>query len=369
MSPFKYADESIQSQDIMIAIPSVAIAVSILDLPGILAKSVRFADGWIAIIIAGILAVSLTWFVAKIVSKFPNQSFLSYSSSLLSKPVAYLLTILFAIQGMMIAAYEVSSISIISKQYLFDTTPVEVIGLSFLLIVVYSVSGSRVGLFRLNAMFLPLIFLVTGLLIIFAIGFMKLDNVLPVFTTGINGYVKGTIDSALAYAGIGILFFYIPLVKDINKVPGRAAFGMSWVVLLYLLIYLVCIAVFGQATTEVIRLPLIELAKSIKIPGGFFERMESLFFVIWITAIFTTAMMTYDVAVMALQSILPKLKKHTIVFGLSPLIYFISTLPNNFLENVKFEEYLAYTTSILPVFVVIPLWIMYGIKGGKNRGQ
>ena len=369
MLPFKYADENIKSQDIMIAVPSMVIAVGILNLPGTLAESARFADGWIAIIIGGIIAVGLTWIVAKIVSKFPNQSFLSYSSSLLSKPVAYLLTLLFAIQGILITAYEVSSISIISHQYLFEMTPIEVIGLTFLLVVVYSVSGSRAGLFRLNAMFLPLIFFITGLLIFFASGFMTLDNVLPVFTTGMNGYVKSTIDSGLAYAGLGILFFYIPLVKDVNKVPGRAAIGMSWVIVLYLLIYLTSIAVFGQATTEVLRLPLIELAKSIEIPGGFFERMESLFFVIWITAIFTTTMMAYDVTVMALQSILPKLKKHTIIFGLSPFIFFISMLPKNFLENIKLGEYVTYITFAQPGFVAILLWIMYGIKGGQGRGQ
>lgn len=369
MLPFKYADDRIQSQDIMIAIPSIVISISILTLPGTLAESTKAADGWIPIIIGGILAISSTWMIAKIVSKFPDQSFLSYSSSLLSKPVGYLLTLLFALQGIMIAAYEISAISIISDHYLFEKTPIEVIALTFLLVVVYAVSGSRAGLFRLNGIFLPLIFFITGLLIIFAINFMKLDHVLPLFTTKMDGYVKGTIDSTFAYAGLGILFFYIPLTKDANKVPSRAAFGMSWVVVLYLFIYLTSIAVFGQATTEAIRLPLIELAKTIEIPGGFFERMESVFFVIWLTAIFTTTIMAYDVAVFALQSILPKLKKHTIVFGLSPIIFFISMIPKNFLENRIFANFVSYTTYIIPIVVAILLWIMYGIKGGKGRGQ
>lgn len=367
MSTFKYADENIQSGDIMIAVPSMVIGVGILKFPAILAESTKFADGWLVIIIGGIFAVLFTWLVAKIAASFPRESFLSYASFLISRPVAYLLTLLFAFQGIIIATHQVSTISIIAKQYLFETTPIEVIALTFLLVVVYAVSGSRAGLFRINSMFLPLIFFITGLLILFSTSFMEYKNVLPLFTTDISGYVQGTINGALSYAGFGIIFFYISLVKDPKKVPVKAAFGMSWVILLYLAVYLTCIAVFGQAATEVIRLPLIELAKSIEIPGGFFERVESIFFVIWITAIFTTTMMAYDIAVLTLQSIFSKLKKHTIVFSLAPLIFFTAMLPKDFLENQKLAEYVAYIAWILPIFTVTLLWIMYGIKGRQQH--
>lgn len=369
MSTFKYADESIQSHDIMIAIPSMVIAVSILNFPSTLAGSTRYADGWLAVILGGLIAVFFTWVVAKLASKYPHQSFLSYASSLVTKPVAYVLTLLFAIQGVMLTAYEVSAISFISSLYLLEETPVEIIALSFLLVVVYAVSGSRVGVFRINTMVLPIIFFTTGLLIFISIGYMRVENVLPVFTTDINGYVKGIMDSSLPYVGIEILFFYIALVKQPKKVAGKAAFGMTWAVGLYFFIYLTCIAVFGQPATEVIRLPFIELAKSAELPGGFFERMESVFFVIWITAIFTTAMMAFDMAVMALQTMLPNLKKMTIILTLSPLIFLIGMLPNDFLEHIKFGEYLGYFSWGLIGVVTILLWIMYGIKGGQGRGK
>ena len=366
MSTFKYADEKIKSQDIMIAVPSMVIAVGIFNFPATLAESTRYADGWVGVLIGGMIVILFTWVVAKLASLFPNQSFLSYSSSLVSKPVASVLTILFVLQGILIAAFEVSTISIVSHLYLYERTPYEVVAITFLLVVVYAVSGSRAGIFRINVLFLPLIFLISGLLMLFSINFMEIKNVLPVFTTDIRGYVRGTFDSALAYSGVGILFFYVSLVRDVEKVPSRAVFGMSWVVVLYLFVYLTCIAVFGQETTEVIHFPFIELAQSVEIPGGFFERMESIFFVIWITAIFTTAMMSFDVSIMALQSLFPKLNKHTAVFILSPIIYFIAMVPNNYLDQIKFGKLLSYATWILPGFVAILLWVMYAVKGGNR---
>ncbi|WP_085993338.1 GerAB/ArcD/ProY family transporter [Oceanobacillus senegalensis] len=369
MFTFKYADEQIKSRDIMIAVSSMTIGVGVLTFPRALAESTKFSDGWVSVMLSGIIAILFTWVIAKIASKFPNQTFLSYSSSLVTKPVAICLTLLFAIQGIALTSFEVRMITNISHQYLFDRTPVEVVALTFLLVVVYSVSGERVGLFRLNAMFLPIIFITTGLLILFSIGYMKVGNVLPVFTTDVKGYLQGAWNSTLSFTGVGILFFYMALVKEPKKAPGKAAFGMFWAVSLYLFVYLTCIAVFGQPATEVIRLPFIELTKSVEIPGGFFERMESIFFVIWIMAIFTTTMMAFDVTVYALNSIFPKVKKVKIIFILSPIIFLISLIPNNFLEISKFGDWVSYSGWGLSGMVTVLLWVMYGIRGGKRHGE
>src|SRR5690625_368056 len=105
MSMNKNSNEQIDSRDIMIAVPSMVIAVGILTLPNILAQSTRFSDGWIVIVLTGIIAVFFTWVIAKLASKFPNQSFLTYSSSLVSRPVAIVLSLLFSLQGLVITAY------------------------------------------------------------------------------------------------------------------------------------------------------------------------------------------------------------------------------------------------------------------------
>ncbi|MFD2044741.1 endospore germination permease [Ornithinibacillus salinisoli] len=369
MSTFKYGDEKIKSRDIMIAVPSMLIAVGIISFPRHLAESTKASDGWAAIVLGGILAIVLTWSVAKIAASFPNQSFLAYASFLVSRPVAVVLTFLFAIQGIMIAALEVRSITDISHQYLFDRTPMEVVSLTFLLVVVYAVSGSRAGVLRLNALFLPIIYLTTAILIFFSIGFMEGKNLFPIFKTDMQGYVQGTFKSTLSYSGIGILFFYISLVKNPKKAPRLAAVGMSGVVFIYLFIYLTTIAVFGDVTTANIRFPLIELAKTIEIPGGFFERLESIFFVIWIMAIFTTTAIAFDVSLMALSTIFPKVNKLKIVFLLSPLIFLISMLPKDVIEIERFGEYVSYSSWGLTGGIVILLWVFYKVKGRRKSGN
>lgn len=369
MSRFKYADEKITSREIMIAVASMSIGVGILALPSPIAQATNNSDGWIVILVSGGIVIGLTWTVAKLASKFPGETFLTYASTLISKPIAYFLTVLFIFQAIAITAFEVRMITDISHEYLFERTPLEIVALTFLLVVIYAISGSRAGIFRLNAMFLPIIFFMTGLLVFFSIRFMEVDNLLPVFTTDMKGYLQGVKEGGLAYTGFGILFFYMAYVKDTKKAPSRAAIGMSSVVVLYLILYITAIAIFGQPATEVIRLPVIELAKSIEVPGGFLDRMESIFFVIWITAIFTTTMMAFDVTVLALNSIFPNVNKLVFIFSLAPFILFLSLLPNDYLEMIKIGNYISMISLGFVVGTVILLWVTYGIRGGKKRGK
>src|SRR5690625_322566 len=118
MNGFKYTDEKISPGQILVAIPSMVIGVGILLLPKELAEVTVAADGWIPLIIAGVAAVFLTWAAAKFAAGFPNQSFITYASALATKPVATILTALFAVSFFGISAFTVRQIATIANHYL-----------------------------------------------------------------------------------------------------------------------------------------------------------------------------------------------------------------------------------------------------------
>lgn len=363
---FEYADEWISEKEIMIAVPSMVIGTGVLTLPKDLAAETMAADGWVSIVIGGILAIMLTWVIAKLAVSFPHQTFMTYASKIVTRPVATILTFIFAVFALHIAAFQVRQIADISKQYLFERTPVEVIALSFFLVVIYAVSGSRVGLFRLNTMFLPLILIIASVVLLFNFRGFKIENLLPIFQTDLSGYAKGIGTSITSYMGFGILWFYISLVKQPKKVPKMAMIGMGIPVGLYALLFIIGIGVFGNAVTSNLLYPTVELAKEVQLPGEFFERFESLFFVIWIMAIFNTTAMALDIAVFAMTSILKKMSKMKIIFILSPIVYAIAMLPQDFTDVARFGAILGYTAVSYTVCVAILLIVLAKIRGVKR---
>lgn len=364
MKRFKYADERISERDIMIAIPSIVIGVGILSTPKQLASVTIGADGWIPLLVVGLIAVFMTWAIAKFASGFQGQTFLTYASKIVTKPVAIVLSFMFAVLSIFITAYQIRKISNISQQYLFDRTPIEVIALTFLLVVVYAVSGSRAGLFRINMMFMPIIILIALTLVVFNLGWINIGNLLPAFQTPVSGYVQVVKNTgAISYLGFGILWFYLSLVDKPKKAPRAAAIGMCIPVGLYMIIFIMCIGVFGNAVTANILYPTIELAKVVEIPGGFFERFESVFFVIWIMAIFITATMAMDIGVFALNSIFKNTEKLKIILILTPIIYLAGMFPQDVVEVDLLGTIMGWAMIVLNVTILILLSVIAKIRG------
>ena len=320
MKTFEYADSYITEKEIAYAVPSMVIGVGVLTLPRVLSQATEGSDGYISLIIAGILVAATTWLTALLPARFPSQSFYSYTSQIVTKPLSAFLTILVGLHFMLFTVYEIRMVSVLAKHYLFDLTPIEIISLIFFLVVIYAVAGMRVGILRLNMMFLPIILVISILIVMFTIGLMEGQNVYPFFKTPIKGYLKGIQESYFSYAGAGIILFYTSLVSKPKKVPKYAALSMIVPIILYLIIHISCILVFSYSVAGTLIFPTVELAKEVEIPGGFFERFESIFFTVWTMAIFNTTAMAFDVSIMAFSSVLPKIRKLTWIIILSPIV-------------------------------------------------
>src|SRR5699024_1663058 len=136
MNFFKYSDEHISRNEFMIAIPSIMIGVSVFSLPREIASVTLFSDGWVSILLSGIIFTIIIVLGIKFATLISDQLVLSYTSYLVTRPVAIVLTFINVWIGIFISSLAVRSVSFISQQYLFEHTPMEVIALLFLLIVI-----------------------------------------------------------------------------------------------------------------------------------------------------------------------------------------------------------------------------------------
>lgn len=204
MKSFEYGDSEIGFMDIVITISFMIIGVGILFLPKELAKTVQSSDGWISMLLAGLLAIGSAWMLAKIAIHFSKQGYFAYASAAVTKPIALIAIISLTLYFILYSAYEVRAIANISKQYLFERTPVEAISLTFLLVVVYAVSGSRVGIIRLNILFLPIVIVISLFVLAFSMGKFNLDDLKPFMISDWKSLAKGMQSSAFSLLGFEV---------------------------------------------------------------------------------------------------------------------------------------------------------------------
>lgn len=243
----------------------------------------------------------------------------------------------------------------------------EAIVLSFLLVVVYAVAGSRAALLRLNMMFLPIIVVSVIAVQLMNLGFFEMDNLRPFFATGLKDILKGAMETSFSFAGFVIVLFYISYMNRPQDAPKMTVIGMSIPFFLYLLIFTFCIAVFSHIGTTQIIFPTIEIAKEVEVPGGFFERFESLFFTIWTMTIFNTAAMALDTAIIAFRSIFPKINKKKWIFILSPTVFLVAMIPQDLNEFHTFGEWIAYAGIFFGVIIPPILITIAQIRGVKGN--
>lgn len=367
MNPFKYSDEYISSNEFMIALPSMMIGVSVLSLPSEVASVTKFSDGWVSILVTGVIFTLFAVMGVKLASLFPDKSFFDYTSFLVTRPVAIVLVFINVFIALLLSAYSVRSVAYISQQHLFDQTPIEVLGLLFLLVIIYAVSGSRAGIFRLNILFLPIILGAILFVGLFNIQYFDPPNFLPVFKTTPKEYWLGMVESLEVFIGFGIVLFYVVMIKKPVKLTKKVVIGVSIPIVIYIMIFLTSIIVFGNIVTSQINYPIIALSKRVDIPGGIFERIESLFFTIWIMAIFNTVTIALDVAVFLLSSVFKQINKKILTFILSPIVYYIAMFPQQVDQVKKAGSIASQFTALFTCVLTIVLFVIAKIRGVKNN--
>jgi len=368
MKMLPYTDREIGRREMVIITANVVIGVGILTFPRGLAKATGSVDGWISVLLTGVVFALLGWGLGTLASRFPKQTFPEYAAAIVTRPVAVLLVLFMGVYYTLFVAFEVRAVGNIAKQYLFTTTPVEVITLCFLLIVQYAVFGLRTALLRLNMIFLPIVLLVITIVQLYTLPFFEIDNVKPFFVTDVPSILEGVQVVVLSFTGLEIILFYGYLLRQPSQAPKDVLLGLSVPIALYISIYVIVIGVFTADVAMNLTYPTIELAKEVEVPGGFMERVESIFFTIWIMTIFNTCSIFFDLAVFMFQSIFSRLSKVAWLLILSPVIYIVALYPENLVGFFHLGDQLTYAGLVLVYFIPLLLLLIAKLRGVKGDG-
>ncbi|MCM3784520.1 spore germination protein [Neobacillus mesonae] len=352
--------EDISSKEIVYSVSNMVIGFGILTLPNTIVRTTVSADGWIAIILGGGVAVLFAWIIGKLSVTFPGENYHSMVTQIINRKMAHILTLSFALYFLLFVSYQIRGVSTITRLYLFDNTPEEIIGLIFLLVLVYGAVGPSIALVRLNLLFFPIVVFIIMLLLLLNIGSFNVHNLLPVFKSDFVGIIQASKETMFSYLGVEIMLFYNIYVLKKKGVTSSIVRGVIVSILLYLVIFIFVVAVFGAIVAENTLYPLAELAKEVEIPGGIFERFEFFFFVIWLMTLFSTNVMAFDVAVLALTSVFTKISKTTLIIILAPILYIIGLLPSDLMELRIFAGWISYMGIV--VAWTIPALLLVIVK-------
>lgn len=312
-------------------IVSTIIGVGVLSLPLFAARA---ADS--AAPIVTLLGISVAFagiiLIACLGMRFPNQSLIQYSETILGRwlaAVGSLLVIAFFAVLTSLTAREFGEVVVTS---VLQRTPLEVTVIVMLLLAAVSARNTVTTLSYIHTFYFPFL-VVPGLLIaVLSMNNSEAINLQPFIWTEPGKVLKGVMTVAALFQGYFILTVVIPHMRKPKKALKASLWGVAIAGGLYLIIVVAAVSVFGAQEIKKLLWPTLELAKGTSLPANVLERLDAAFLAVWVTAVFTTLLSSYYLTSISLSQLF-RLEDHKMfAYILLPFIFLAAMLPQNVVQ-------------------------------------
>lgn len=326
------------------------IGVGVLSMQNALATAMG-TDGWIAIIISGLLMIPVLAIHTQLFKLYPGKDFFEIGKATLGSILFTIFLIIFLVYLIMLMAIVSRNLGELIKIFLLQTTPLEVLIITFILATTYIASYEIDVIARASYFVYPIIILFAVLIVLISLPGADFTNILPVFRTDFPSILKGVEGSFFSFIGLEFIVFGIPFVEEKDKVFKSGLLGLMTVTIIYLILFLMTLTHFSIEQIKSVNYPVLVLVRQLDLPGFFLENLDGIVMALWALVVFASMAPAYFGAGKILSNIF-KTKSHKyFILGLVPIIYYVSLIPKNFIELI--EDMTRYFNMLSLVIVIV----------------
>jgi len=358
-------NKKISSFQMMVLIVNTIIGVGSISLPSDLSKSLG-TGGWFLLLTGGFLTCIVVVITSKLMKMYPEKTIVEISRELVGTTLTNILMMIFILYLLDISTYIIRIFAEVIKMFLLLNTPTEVIIITMLFTTAYIARSGIEPIARLTLMAIPFMtipFFIIGLVLLQDLDF---TNLLPLFRFGLKDLVMSIPSSFFSFGGFEFILIYIAFVKSPRESTKYSVLAIVIVTIVYIILFVVSIARFGEIGLADQAWPILALSKSVEFPGAFVENVDGIVMATWVLITFTTLAPALFANALIISRIF-KLRDHKLfVLPLIPIIFILSLIPDN---QVEVQKHLGTITNYLLTFSAIILPIsFYIIARFKNRG-
>lgn len=341
-------------------INSIQIGGGVLGFQRIIAKNAGY-DGWISVILAGILTHILMFIMYKLLDK-SGGDLVSAHTLAFGKWIGKAFDMVFVLYFSLLVITILRTYIEVLQVWMYPRLSTFIFSLFFLTLCYYFVVGG-VRLITGTAFFGTI--LPSYLLLTFAFTFPFSDyrNIMPVFDHSLKDILISMKNMSLTYLGYESILMLYPFIKEAKKSQKYAHWGLLTTTAVYTLIAIISFAFFSEKQLEKTVWATLSMWKIVEMP--FVERFEYIGIANWCLIILPNVCITLWCASRILKRMTPLKHRHslviTILICLSTLTFFTTRKQVNFLNNMTGQ------IGFYINFIYIPLLLVLVILMKKVR--
>lgn len=346
----------------------------LLNFPRLMAE-VAGTAGWLQVLYATLIALIYIYLIIKLYEAFEGKDIMSVGEYLGGG-------ILRTFVGLIIALYIIGIMSLILREFAEDmkvisltTSPISFVLLFFIAGMVFGAYAGLEAVVRITAIAVPVI-LAGFLIIVLAVSpNFDVTNILPILGTGPKAIFIDGIPRISMFSSVIILFLLYPNIKHKKEFKTIGIIGVAVSGFILMLSALSYALVIPYPTSRESFLPIYQMARLIDL-GRFFQRVESIFVLIWAMAALLYLSFAFVNTLQVIQSTFKLVYYKPLILPLAIIIFTLSLLPPNLISTISLETKYIRVFSLASTFI-IPLLTLVGAnlklkltkKGGSENVQ
>ena len=330
-------------------------------------------DEWIALIIATLIGMGLMYFYYSLNKLLPTKNLFEIMEYCLTKPVSIFLSLCYSIYFFLILCGIIRDFAELVATAILPVTPIEVIVLTFMLVIAYIIYLGLEVLGRVTEIFTPYLLGFIILLFIFLIVSQQIEfsNIEPVLGDGLKPVLKLLFPSMITFPFGELVVFTVILssVREIKKAMKVSIISVLTAGCFLVFGSMMMLFTLGADVMKYANFPVLSAARLVSI-GHFIERIDAIVVFVMMLGLLVKGAVYFYVALKGLEYVF-RLPYRYFAVPISILMAAFSVLiSNNYAEFLK-EKVLSRNNLYPPMQFAIPIVIMIILiwKTKRNRNR
>lgn len=314
-------------------------------------------DGWASVLFAVIFIIILTAIMTHTVKLFPETSFYELSREILSRPIGVVVSLLFALRLILLAAFNLRIFAEIINQIMLPTTPFAVIFASMLMIAAYGAAKGMETRARMAEVLILIALLPLGFVFVMSGRDIDFSNLMPLMVTPFENILTGSLSAFFAFSGIEVLLLVGPFLARPKHLTKSSIQAVATIGIFMIIITVATIARFGHANVVHQMWPVLKMMDTVGLVGSVIDRQGVFIMTFWIISAYATINAALFFSSLLLKDVVKKGRHSWYILGFIPIIAIIAYLPANLTAVFRYFDLINSTLGVTTM-VIVPLLLL-----------
>lgn len=357
----------ISSGQVFIFVVSGQIGFGILSMASTLAEDVGH-DGWIAIVIAGMITALLICLIVATLKRFNNISIIEINNIIFGKYIGRFLSVLIIAYLTYTAVLMLRNFNDIIRLSALRMTPPLILTSFIIIPIIYLSWYGLKYICRYSTLKIILVIIVI-LYFMLLVKYFRFTFLQPIGAAGIKKIIKVSFSPFTSFIGYELLTFIYPYIKDKKKLLKSALYANAFTVFFYVITVAFITGFFGEVMLEQLLYPVFSLARAYRAPV--FERLDLFFISLWFPIMISTVLVYYFCAYNSLKKLFNiennKAKSKVLIWCFTIMVILLSRLPKDMIQLRSLFDQLGYVSTGYVGYIFICYLLSFIKREDKNN--